>query len=185
MRADARKNEEAVLEAAKIVFARSGVDAPIREIAAQASVGLGTLYRRFPTRADLVAAVFRREVDACADAAATLASERSPADAMAAWLMLYTRFLATKQGLAAALHSGDAAFATLPDYFRSRFEPALSMLLDAAAHAGEVRSDVSPYDLLRGIGNLAVASGEDGAAHIERMVMLLLDGMRHGAVKSS
>jgi len=183
MRADARKNEEAVLEAAKIVFARSGVDAPIREIAAQAGVGLGTLYRRFPTRADLVAAVFRREVDACADAATKLASERSPADALAAWLMLYTRFLATKQGLAAALHSGDAAFASLPDYFRSRFEPALSMLLDSAAEAGEVRADVAPYDLLRGIGNLAVASGEDGAAHIERMLMLLLDGLK--SVKSS
>lgn len=178
MRADARKNEEAVLEAAKIVFARSGVDAPIREIATQAGVGLGTLYRRFPTRADLVAAVFRREVDACADAAATLASERKPAEALAAWLILYTRFLATKQGLAAALHSGDAAFATLPDYFRRRFEPALSMLMQSAARTGEVRADVSPYDLLRGIGNLAVASGEDGTAHIERMVMLLLDGLR-------
>src|SRR5690349_17073642 len=69
MRADARRNEEALLEAAKVVFDRSGVDAPIREIASQAGVGLATLYRRFPTRADLVAAVFRREVDACADAA--------------------------------------------------------------------------------------------------------------------
>jgi AcrR family transcriptional regulator len=181
MRADARRNEEAILEAAKIVFARSGVDAPIREIASQAGVGLGTLYRRFPTRADLVAAVFRREVDACADAAAPLAAERGPADALSAWLMLYTRFLATKQGLAAALHSGDPAFAALPDYFRSRFEPALSMLLNAAADAGEVRSDVAPYDLLRAIGNLAVASGDDGAAHTERMVMLLLDGLRYGA----
>ncbi|MGQ2906224.1 MAG: TetR/AcrR family transcriptional regulator [Neoaquamicrobium sediminum] len=181
MRADARRNEEAVLEAAKIVFARTGVDAPIREIASQAGVGLGTLYRRFPTRADLVAAVFRREVDACADAAAPLAAERGPADALSAWLMLYTRFLATKQGLAASLHSGDPAFAALPDYFRSRFEPALSMLLNAAADAGEVRADVAPYDLLRAIGNLAVASGDEGPAHTERMVMLLLDGLRYGA----
>jgi AcrR family transcriptional regulator len=173
MRADARRNEEAVLEAARIVFAHSGVDAPIREIATQAGVGLGTLYRRFPTRADLVAAVFRREVDACADAAMLLAAEHGPADALAAWLKRYTRFLATKQGLAAALHSGDPAFATLPDYFRSRFEPALSMLLNAAADA--------PYDLLRGIGNLAVASGEDGPAHTERMLMLLLGGLRYGA----
>jgi hypothetical protein len=85
--------------------------------------------------------------------------------------------------LAAALHSGDPAFAPLPDYFRSRFEPALSMLLHAAADAGEARADVQPYDLLRAIGNLAVASGEDGAAHTERMVMLLLDGLRHGAAK--
>lgn len=183
MRADARRNEEAVLEAAKIVFARSGVDAPIREIATQAGVGIGTLYRRFPTRADLVAAVFRREVDACAGAAGPLAAERGPAEALAAWLMRYTRFLATKQGLAAALHSGDPAFATLPDYFRSRFEPALSILLDAAAEAGEVRADIAPYDLLRAIGNLAVTSGDDGAAHTARMVMLLLDGLRYGAAK--
>lgn len=182
LRADARRNEEAILEAAKIVFARTGVDAPIREIASQAGVGLGTLYRRFPTRADLVAAVFRREVDACADAAGPLAAERQPIDALAAWLMLYTRFLATKQGLAAALHSGDAAFAALPDYFRSRFEPALSTLLHAAADAGEVRTDIPAYDLLRAIGNLAVATGDDGAVHTERMVMLLLDGLRYGAV---
>jgi AcrR family transcriptional regulator len=181
LRADARRNEEAVLEAAKIVFASSGVDAPIREIAAKAGVGIGTLYRRFPTRADLVAAVFRREVDACADAAMPFAAELGAAEALAAWLMRYMRFLATKQGLAAALHSGDPAFATLPDYFRRRFEPALAMLLDAAAQSGEIRADIRPYDLLRAIGNLAAASGDDGAAHTERMVRLLLDGLRYGA----
>lgn len=183
MRADARRNEGVILEAAKIVFARSGVDAPIREIAAEAGVGLATLYRHFATRADLVAAVFRREVDACADAAAPLAAEREAAEALTAWLMRYTRFLATKQGLAAALRSGDPAFAALPNYFRSRFEPALSMLLKAAAEAGEVRGDVAPYDLLRAIGNLAVASGDDAAAHTEQMVMLLIDGLRHGSAK--
>ncbi|MGY2733831.1 TetR/AcrR family transcriptional regulator [Sphingomonas sp. UYP23] len=180
MRADARRNEEAVLEAAKIVFARSGVDAPIRKIATQAGVGLGTLYRRFSTRADLVAAVFRREVDACADAAKLLAAEHGPAEALVAWLMRYTRFLAAKQGLAAALHSGDPAFATLPEYFRSRFEPALAMLLSAAGRSGETRADIAPYDLLRAIGNLAVTSGDDGEAHTERMVMLLMDGLRYG-----
>ena len=181
MRADARRNEEAVLEAAKIVFGRAGVDAPSREIAGQAGVGLGTLYRRFPTRADLVAAVFRREVDACADAAETLAREASPLDALSEWLMRYMRFLATKQGLAAALHSGDPAFASLPDYFRSRFEPALTMLLAAAAEAGDARSGIDAYDLLRAIGNLSVASGDDGKAHTERMVRLLIDGLRYGA----
>jgi AcrR family transcriptional regulator len=184
LRADARRNEGAILEAAKIVFARSGVDAPIREIAAEAGVGLATLYRRFATRADLVAAVFRREVDACAAAAAPLATEREPADALAAWLMHYTRFLATKRGLAAALHSGDPAFASLPVYFRSRFEPALSMLMTAAAEAGEVRGDVAPYDLLRAIGNLAVAPEKGGAAHTEKMVMLLIDGLRYGRARA-
>lgn len=185
LRADARRNEEALLEAAKVVFARSGVDAPIREIAAQAGVGLGTLYRRFPTRADLVAAVFRREVDACVAAANALAAEREPVAALEEWLLRYTSFLATKQGLAAALHSGDPAFASLPDYFRKRFEPALAMLLAGAADASEIRNDVTPYDLLRAIGNLSVASGEDGAAHTKRMVMLLLDGLRYGASAGS
>jgi AcrR family transcriptional regulator len=183
VRADARRNEAAVLEAAKIVFARSGVEAPIREIATQAGVGLGTLYRRFPTRADLVAAVFRREVDACANAAELLAANHPPTEALLAWLMLYTRFLGTKQGLAAALRSGDPAFASLPDYFRSRFEPALSMLLKSAADAGEVRANVSAYDLLRAIGNLAAASGDDGSAHTERMVRLVFDGLRYRAAE--
>lgn len=181
LRADARRNEEAVLEAAKIVFARSGVDAPIRDIAAQAGVGLGTIYRRFPTRADLIAAVFRREVDACAGAAGTLAAEFPPFAALAAWLMRYVHFLATKQGLAAALHSGDPAFAALPDYFRSQFEPALHTLLLAAAGAKEIRDDVAAYDLLRGVGNLSVTTSEDGPEHTRRMVNLLLDGLRYGA----
>lgn len=179
LRADARRNEEALLEAAKHVFARSGVDAPIREIATEAGVGLGTLYRRFPTRADLVAAVFRREVDACAEEARTLSGQCAPLEALAAWLMRYTRFLITKQGLAAALHSGNAAFSGLPDYFRSCFEPALSGLMAAAVAAGAIRSDIPAYDLLRAIGNLAVASGDDGPAHIERMVNLLVDGLRN------
>lgn len=184
VRADARRNEEALLEAAKVVFARSGVDAPIREIAAEAGVGLATLYRRFPTRADLVAAVFRREVDDCAAAATTLAVLHAPAEALETWLMRYVRFIATKRGLAAALHSGDAAFAALPAYFRERFEPALSLLLEKARLSGETRADIAAYDLLRGIGNLAVATGDDGAAHIERMVRLLMDGLRHRAAST-
>ena len=181
IRADAKRNEEALLDAAKLVFARSGVDAPIREIASAAGLGLGTLYRRFPTRADLVAAVFRREVDVCAAEAATLSVQFGPLEALRAWLLRYTTFLVTKQGLAAALHSGDAAFASLPDYFRSMFEPALSGLMTAAVEAGAIRSDIAAYDLLRAIGNLAVARGDDGPAHTESMVRLLVDGLRFGA----
>jgi len=184
LRADARRNEEAILEAAKHVFATSGVDAPIREIAGQAGVGLGTLYRRFPTRADLVAAVFRREVDACADAAAPLSAAGEPIEALAGWLMRYTRFLATKQGLAAALRSGDATFATLPAYFRDRFEPTLTTLLNATTDAGETRGDVAPYDLLRAIGNLSVSADDEGVQHTERMIRLLIDGLRYGAQQS-
>ncbi len=184
VRADARRNEDAVLEAAREVFATMGVDAPAREIAARAGVGVGTLYRRFPKRSDLVAGVFRREVDACAAEAGALAAEHPPGEALALWLKRYAGFIATKKGLAAALHSGDPAFDALPDYFRTSFEPALASLLDAAAAAGEVRG-VAPYDLLRAIGNLSAATGEDGPAHARRMLDLLIDGLRFGAASTA
>jgi len=183
IRADAQRNEDAVLEAAKEVFAASGVDAPVREIAARAGVGVGTLYRRFPNRSDLVAAVFRREVDASAVEAATLAAAHPPGEALCLWLRRYTRFIATKKGLAAALHSGDPVFEALPAYFREKFEPALTSLLEAAAAGGEIRGDVAAYDLLRAVGNLSVASGEEGDQHTQRMLELLIDGLRFGAAK--
>lgn len=181
VRADAQRNLDALLEAAKAVFAASGVDAPVREIATKAGVGIATVYRHFPQRADLVAAVFRREVDACAAAAPALAREHEPVEALARWLRRYTTFLATKRGLAASLHSGDPAFDALPGYFRQHLEPALRALFDAAIAAGEIRDDVEPYDLLRAVGNLATATGDDGAAHSRKMVDLLVDGLRVGA----
>ena len=177
IRADAKRNEDAVLQAAKEVFLRSGVDAPVREVANQAGVGVGTLYRRFPKRSDLIKAVFRREIDACADAAQDLTSTLEPADALAEWLMLYASFMGTKKGLATALHSGDDAYADLPGYFRERFEPALAGLLDRADAAGAMRADIKPYDLLRAIGNLCVADGEDRDAHVEQMVLLMINGL--------
>ena len=177
-RVDAKRSETAILEAAKSVFSRSGVDAPIREIAKEAGVGIATLYRGFPTRTALIVAVFRREVDVCAEAAKALADERPPGEALEAWLLRYAKFIGTKQGLAAALHSGDAAYASLPDYFRQNFEPALRSLLATASGAGEARFDIEAFDLLRGIGNLATASGLDGEAHTERMVRLLVAGLR-------
>ncbi len=182
VRADALRNEDALLEAAKIVFVSAGVDAPVRDIAAQAGVGIGTLYRRFPKRSDLVAAVFRREVDACVAEAEVLAATHPPGEALQRWLNRYTVFLATKKGLAAALFSGDPAFDALPAYFRERFEPCLAALLQSAAGAGVIRADVAPYDLLRAIGNLAVSTGDDAQRHTQDMVKLLFDGLRYGAV---
>jgi AcrR family transcriptional regulator len=151
LRADAVRNIDSLLEAAKTVFATSGVDAPAKEIADLAGVGVGTLYRHFPQRSDLVKAVFQREVDACADAAPALAAAHEPATALARWLHRYTQFLATKRGLAAALHSGDPAFDALPGYFTGRLEPALGSLLEAAAARGEIRADVSPRELLHAV----------------------------------
>ncbi len=181
VRADAQRNLDALLEAAKAVFGASGVDAPVRDIAARAGVGIATVYRHFPQRSDLVAAVFRREVDGCAAAAPALSREHEPGEALARWLRRYTSFIATKRGLAAALHSGDAAFDALPGYFRQHLEPALQSLLDAAVSAGQIRDDVEPYPLLRAVGNLSIATGADETVHSRRMVDLLIDGLRYGA----
>ena len=184
VRADARRNIDTLLEAAKEVFATSGVDAPVREIAARAGVGVGTLYRHFPQRADLIAAVFRREVDACADAAAGLAGEHPAVEALARWLNRYTSFMATKRGLAASLHAGDPGYEALRAYFRDRLGPALASLLDAAAAAGEIRRDVDPGDLLTAVANLCLPTSHESEGHSQRMVALLVDGLRYGAGES-
>ncbi|MFD0201667.1 MULTISPECIES: TetR/AcrR family transcriptional regulator [Saccharothrix] len=181
VRADAQRNIDALLTAAAEVFATSGVDAPVRQITAKAGVGAGTLYRHFPQRSDLIAAVFRHEVDACADAAPALAARYAPVEALDRWLQRFAGFVGTKRGLSAALHSGDPAYESLPDYFRQRFVPVLGALLDAAAEAGEVRSDVDPYDLLRATANLTLPSPDDSDGHARRMVALLVDGLRYGA----
>jgi AcrR family transcriptional regulator len=181
VRADAQRNIDALLKATAAVFAVSGVDAPVREIAAKAGVGVGTVYRHFPQRSDLIAAVFRHEVDACADAAPAMAAEHEPAEALARWMQRYATFIATKRGLAAALHSGDPAFDALPVYFEKRLLPALRSLLATAVTAGEVRTDVEPRDLLRAVGNLCLPAHEDGPGHAQRMIALLVDGLRYGA----
>ena len=180
-RADARRNLDALLKAALEVFAVSGVDAPVRDIAAKAGVGVGTVYRHFPQRSDLVAAVFRREVDACADAALGLAAEHGPAEALARWIQRYAAFIATKRGLASALHSGDPAFRALPGYFEARLLPALQSLLRPAVVAGEIRTGVDPNDLLIAVSRLGMGGGTGGAEQTRRMVGLLVDGLRHGA----
>jgi AcrR family transcriptional regulator len=176
VRADAQRNIDALLDAAKAVFATAGVDAPVREIAARAEVGVGTVYRHFPQRSDLVIAVFRHEVDATAKAAEVLAAEHSPGEALARWLHRFAGFIATKRGLAAALHSGDPAFSPLPAYFDEHLRPALQSLLAAAVAAGEVRADVEPDEVLDAVRGLAAST-----PHSQRMVDLFIDGLRYGA----
>ncbi len=181
IRADAQRNGEALLQAALAVFTTSGVDAPVREIAEKAGVGIGTLYRHFPQRSDLVAAVFRHEVDACADAAASLAAEHEPGEALARWMQRYAAFIATKRGLATALHSGNPAFDTLPAYFQKRLLPAFRTLLDAAIAAGAVRADVYADDLLSAVPGLCTQALDEDPDRARRMVALLIDGLRYGA----
>jgi AcrR family transcriptional regulator len=181
MRADAQRSLDALLQAAKTVFAASGVDAPVREIAETAGVGLGTLYRHFPQRADLIAAVFRREMDACADAAPILAGEYGPFEALMNWLQRYAAFVGTKRGLAKALHSGDPAFEALPMRFEQRLRPAFRTLVQAAVAAGEIRADVDADELLGAVASLCMSAHNTAPGRAERMVALLVDGLRYGA----
>lgn len=180
-RADAQRNIGSLLAAAKAVFATSGVDAPAKQIADAAGVGVGTLYRHFPQRSDLIKAVFQHEVDACAEAAPALAAAHEPEVALAKWLHRYTEFVATKRGLASALHSGDPAFDALPGYFMERLEPALGSLLEAARESGEIRGGISASEVLFAVANLCQPVPGGGVHYSQRMVAILIDGLRYGA----
>lgn len=180
-RADARRNEQALLDAAAAVFVARGVDAPVRAIATEAGVGMGTIYRHFPTRADLVIAVYRHQIDALVEVAARLlADATSPAAALAEWMDGFVNFLVTKHGLAGALRSEEASFDTLHAYFLDRLVPACASLLGAATAAGETRSDVDALTLMHAAGNLCIGveSGGDAAYDAHRMVGLLIAGLR-------
>lgn len=177
-RADARRNEKTLLDAAAAAFIASGVDAPVRDIAARAGVGVGTIYRHFPTRADLVVAVYRHQVEACADAGPELlADSPSPHTALTRWAESFVDFLVTKHGLAEALQSDDPTFAALHDHFVDRLVPVCADLLGAAADAGEIRRDIEALELMRGIGNLCIGAGSDPRYDARRMVDLLLTGL--------
>ncbi len=181
MRADGRRKLAALLKAASEVFAASGVDAPVREIAEAAGVGLGTVYRHFPQRSDLIAAVFQSQVKACAEAAAAFAAKYDPAEALSRWMQRYVDFIGTKQGLAGALHSGDPAYSALPQYFDEHLRPALKSLLDEAVQAKAIRPDVEARELLGAVGTLCCQGPHINLATARRMVSLLVDGMRYGA----
>ena len=183
-RADARRNVDALVEAAKTVFATSGVDAPAKEITDLAGVGVGTLYRHFPHRSDLVKAVVESGIDAVADAGQALSIGQEPAEALTNWLRRFTELLATKRGLASALHSGDPAFEGLPGYFLQRLGPALAVLLDAAVADGAVRDDISAEDLLHALTQLCQPVPGRGPEHNQRLVGVLVDGLRSPATYS-
>ena len=178
-RADARRNEAALLNAAAAVFVESGVNAPVRDIAAKAGVGIGTIYRHFPARADLIIAVYRHQVEACAEAGpALLAESGTPHRALARWIGMFADFLVTKHGLAEVLRSDGAAFGALHAYFIDRLVPVCGQLLEAAATAGEIRPGMDAYELLRGVGNLCAGAASDPGYNPRRLVELLIAGLR-------
>lgn len=178
-RADAQRNRQTVLTAAAEAFVDSGVDAPIRQIAARAGVGMATIYRHFPTRADLVTAVYRHQIEACAEAGPNLLnSADSPLDALRQWIDLFVDFLITKHGLADALQSDSERFASLHTYFVDRLLPVCARLLDAAVDAGDIRPGTQPYELMRGIGNLCIGRDSDPRYDPRRLIDLLLQGLQ-------
>ena len=178
-RADARRNEATLLGAAAAAFVESGVNAPVRDIAARAGVGVGTIYRHFPTRADLIIAVYRHQVEACAAAGPALLADRDTAhNALARWIGMFVDFLVTKHGLAEALRSDDPAFHALHAYFIDRLVPVCGQLLEAAAAAGEIRPGLDPYELLRGVGSLCAGAASDPRYNPRHMVELLIAGLR-------
>ncbi len=185
LRPDAQRKMGAILEAAFVVFANSGVDAPVRLIAKMAGVGSGTIYRHFPQRSDLIAAVFRSQIDACVTAALELSQKNDPLTALTRWLKRYSEFIATKRGLGNALHSGEPAYEGLMDYFKIRLCPTLKALLEAAEASGQIREGVNPDDLLIATANLCHTSQVNDPEHSQRMIALLIDGIRFGAKRSS
>jgi AcrR family transcriptional regulator len=177
-RADARRNEESLLAAAAAVFVASGVDAPVRDIAAKAGVGMGTIYRHFPTRAELIVAVYRHQIEACAEAGPRLLeSGPTPHAVLGRWIELFVDFLLTKHGLAGAMQSDQAGFEALHSLFLDRLMPVCAQLLTAAAEAGEIRGDVEAYELMRGVGNLCIGAENDDRYDARRLVSLLVAGL--------
>jgi AcrR family transcriptional regulator len=178
-RADAERNKLALLDAAAAAFVASGVDVAVRDIATRAGVGVGTIYRHFPTRADLIVAVYLHQIEACVEAGpALLAAGPSPHAALADWIMMFVDFLTTKHGLAGALQSDDAAFQTLHGLFLERLLPVCADLLDAATASGEIDPGMDPLTLLRGVGNLCIGAENDPRYDARRMVGLVIKGLR-------
>jgi AcrR family transcriptional regulator len=178
-RADAVRNRERVLEAAKSVFSAGGPDASLEAVARQAGVGIGTLYRHFPTREALFEAVYRREVDQLADLAEQLRKEATPVDALHRWLRCIVEFVATKKGMSAALALAAYNASELHAYSFDRLTKAMTALLDRAVAAGEIRTDLVPEDLLRALIGMCMMHDQRGwQASVLRLVDVLVDGLR-------
>ena len=178
-RADAVRNRERVLEAAKAVFSAGGAEASLEAVARAAGVGIGTLYRHFPTREALFEAVYRREVQQLADLAEQLKQEARPVDALRRWLRSNVKFVATKKGMSAALALAAYKNSELFSYSFDRLTRAVSALLDRAIAAGEIRDDISPEDVLRALVGMCYMHDQPGwQASVLRLVDVFVDGLR-------
>ena len=178
-RTDAQRNRECILEVAKQAFTRSGVNASLDDIAKDADVGPGTLYRHFPTRAALIEAVYRTEVEKLAAAERKLTETMPPLDALRAWMLLFVDYIAAKHIIAPALNTMVAGSSKLFDSSRAQVQGAINALVKRAIQSGEIRKDVEAFDLLRAlIGVSYVTSTPDWQQSARRLVDILLQGSR-------
>jgi AcrR family transcriptional regulator len=182
-RADAQRNRDSLLEAAKAAFAETGPEASLDEIARRAGVGIGTLYRHFPTRDAVVEAVYRREVQQLAGAAPRLVETMAPAEALRAWMRLFIDYIAAKKVIAPTLKSMVGGGSALYADSSTRINEAMALLVERARGSGDIRPDADSADLLRAlIGFAYVNSAPDWEASARRLIDLLIDGLRsqHG-----
>ena len=178
-RADAVRNRERVLEAAKVVFSTGGRDASLEAVAKRAGVGIGTLYRHFPTREDLFEAVYRREVEQLSELAEQLKNAEDPVDALRRWLRSNVEFVATKKGMSAALALTFQSSSELAAFSMDRLTRAIGSLLDRAVAAGQMRGDISPEDLLRTLVGMCYMHDQPGwQSSVLRMLDVFVDGLR-------
>jgi len=176
---DAQRNRERILEAAKEAFTRSGADASLDEIAKQAGVGAGTLYRHFPTRDTLIEAVYRSEVEKLAAAERKFTETMSPIDALRTWMLLFVDHIAAKQIIAPALNSVVGGPSKLFEGSRELIIGAIDALVKRAIKSGDIRNDLEPFDLLRAlIGVSHIASGPGWQQSARRLVDILITGSR-------
>jgi AcrR family transcriptional regulator len=177
MRADARRSRGKLLEAATAAFAENGADAPLEDIARRAGVGIGTLYRHFPTRVDLQAAVFRSQVETVCAAADEYMISATPDQALSGWLRAMAAYLATKRGLSRALVDSLGRDSQLITSCWSAMSDAAERLMTRAQQAGVLRDDIKPIDVLRLVHGVVIAT-EQAPAETDRLLGLMLDGLR-------
>jgi AcrR family transcriptional regulator len=178
-RSDALRNRDRLLEVAKAAFARSGANASLDDIAKQARVGPGTLYRHFPTREALIEAVYRAEVEKLAAAERKFSQTLPPVEALRSWMLLFVDYIATKQIIAPVLNTLVGGPSKMYEGTRDQIQGAIHTLVQRAIKTGDIRRDLDPFDLLRAlIGVSNVASGPDWPQSARRLVAILITGSR-------
>jgi len=178
-RTDAQRNRERILEVAKEAFTRSGANTSLDDIAKQAGVGAGTLYRHFPARDALLEAVYRTEVEKLAAAERELSEKLPPVEALRAWMLLFVDYIATKQIIAPALNTLVGGPSKVYEATRAQIQGAIDALVKRAIKSGDIRKDLDPFDLLRAlIGVSNVASSPDWQQSARRLVDILITGSR-------